>query len=81
MASSSWCICEEGQKTGFYLDQRDNRLAVARLARGRRMLDAFCYTGGFGLHALKAGAANVLGLDVSAAALELAQANAQPQST
>ena len=65
----------EGQKTGFYLDQRDNRQAVARLAQGRRMLDAFCYTGGFGLHALKAGARSVLGLDVSASALELAEAN------
>jgi 23S rRNA (cytosine1962-C5)-methyltransferase len=66
----------EGQKTGFYLDQRDNRQAVAQLARDRRVLDAFCYTGGFGLHALKAGAQSVLGLDVSASALELAQANA-----
>ena len=47
----------EGQKTGFYLDQRDNRRAAARLAAGRRVLDAFCYTGGFGLHAARAGAA------------------------
>ena len=53
----------EGQKTGFYLDQRDNRLAVAQLAKGRRMLDCFCYTGGFGLHALRAGAESVLGID------------------
>jgi 23S rRNA (cytosine1962-C5)-methyltransferase len=67
----------EGQKTGFYLDQRDNRQAVARLARGRRMLDAFCYTGGFGLHAAKAGAQSVLGVDVSEPALELARTNAQ----
>jgi 23S rRNA (cytosine1962-C5)-methyltransferase len=67
----------EGQKTGFYLDQRDNRLAVAKLCRGRRLLDAFCYTGGFALHALKAGAASSLGLDVSTPALELAQANAR----
>lgn len=67
----------EGQKTGFYLDQRDNRQAVARLARGRRMLDAFCYTGGFGLHAARAGAASVLGVDVSEAALHLARTNAQ----
>src|SRR5262245_26075116 len=50
----------EGQKTGFYLDQRDNRRAVARLAAGRRVLDAFCYTGGFGLHAARAGARSVL---------------------
>lgn len=67
----------EGQKTGFYLDQRDNRRAVARLARGRRMLDAFCYTGGFGLHAARAGAASVLGVDVSEPALSLARTNAQ----
>ncbi|HZU36539.1 MAG TPA: class I SAM-dependent rRNA methyltransferase, partial [Gemmataceae bacterium] len=67
----------EGQKTGFYLDQRDNRQAVARLAGGRRMLDAFCYTGGFGLHAAAAGATEVLGLDVSEPALALARENAR----
>lgn len=55
----------EGQKTGFYLDQRDNRAAVARLAVGRRVLDGFCYTGGFGLYAARAGAREVLGVDVS----------------
>src|SRR5262249_3010517 len=49
----------EGQKTGFYHDQRDNRQAAARLAAGRTVLDAFCYTGGFGLHAAKAGAVSV----------------------
>ncbi len=67
----------EGQKTGYYLDQRDNRLAVARLAVGRRMLDAFCYSGGFGLHAARAGAAAVLGVDASEPALQLARAHAQ----
>lgn len=66
----------EGQKTGFYLDQRDNRQAAARLARGRRVLDAFCYTGGFGLHAAAQGAASVLGIDGSEPALRLARANA-----
>jgi 23S rRNA (cytosine1962-C5)-methyltransferase len=66
----------EGQKTGFYLDQRDNRRAVAALAAGRRVLDAFCYTGGFGLTAARAGAAAVLGVDVSEPALALARANA-----
>jgi 23S rRNA (cytosine1962-C5)-methyltransferase len=66
----------EGQKTGFYLDQRDNRRAVAALAAGRRMLDAFCYTGGFGLHAARAGAAEVIGVDVSEPALALARTNA-----
>ncbi len=66
----------EGQKTGFYLDQRENRSAVAHLARRRRVLDAFCYTGGFGLHAARAGATSVLGIDVSEPALTLARANA-----
>ena len=67
----------EGQKTGFYLDQRDNRTAVARFAHGRRMLDAFCYTGGFGLYAARAGAKSVLGVDVSEQALALAEENAR----
>lgn len=67
----------EGQKTGFYLDQRDNRQAAAPLARGRRVLDAFCYTGGFGLHAARAGATAVLGLDQSEPALQLARDNAR----
>jgi 23S rRNA (cytosine1962-C5)-methyltransferase len=66
----------EGQKTGFYLDQRDNRKAVARLAAGRRVLDAFCYTGGFGLHCARAGASAVVGVDVSEPALVLARENA-----
>jgi 23S rRNA (cytosine1962-C5)-methyltransferase len=67
----------EGQKTGFYLDQRGNRQAVAALAAGRRVLDAFCYTGGFGLHAARAGALEVVGIDVSKSALALAQVNAE----
>jgi 23S rRNA (cytosine1962-C5)-methyltransferase len=67
----------EGQKTGFYLDQRANRQAVARYAAGRRMLDAFCYTGGFGLHAARAGASAVLGVDVSEPALALGRINAE----
>ncbi len=67
----------EGQKTGFYLDQRDNRQTAAYLAKGRRMLDAFCYTGGFGIHAARAGAASVLGIDQSEPALQLARANAR----
>lgn len=66
----------EGQKTGAYLDQRDNRQAVARLASGRRVLDAFCYTGGFGLHAALAGAREVIGIDMSGPALALARENA-----
>jgi 23S rRNA (cytosine1962-C5)-methyltransferase len=67
----------EGQKTGFYLDQRDNRQAAAKYAHGRRVLDAFCYTGGFGLHAARAGATAVLGVDVSEPALALARQNTE----
>lgn len=67
----------EGQKTGFYHDQRDNRQAAARLAIGRRVLDAFCYTGGFGLHAAKAGATSVECVDVSEPALDLGRRNAE----
>ncbi len=70
----------EGQKTGYYLDQRDNRQAVAALSGGRRVLDAFCYTGGFGLHAAKAGAGEVLALDASEAALELGRRNVAANS-
>jgi 23S rRNA (cytosine1962-C5)-methyltransferase len=66
----------EGQKTGFYLDQRDNRRTVAPLATGKRVLDGFCYTGGFGLHAARAGAREVIGVDVSEPALALARENA-----
>jgi 23S rRNA (cytosine1962-C5)-methyltransferase len=66
----------EGQKTGFYLDQRSNRRAAARYARGRSVLDAFCYTGGFGLHAARAGASEVECVDSSGPALELARQNA-----
>ncbi|HEY7654013.1 MAG TPA: class I SAM-dependent rRNA methyltransferase [Methylomirabilota bacterium] len=64
-----------GHKTGLYLDQRENRLLVAGLARGRRMLDAFCYAGGFACHALLAGAASALLLDSSADALAQARRN------
>jgi 23S rRNA (cytosine1962-C5)-methyltransferase len=64
-----------GQKTGFYLDQRDNRRIVSAQAQGRRVLNAFCYTGGFSLATLAGNAATVLSLDSSAPALELARAN------
>jgi 23S rRNA (cytosine1962-C5)-methyltransferase len=66
----------EGQKTGYYLDQRDNRAVVARLSAGRRVLDAFSYTGGFGLSAAKGGAAEVECVDASEAALRFAERNA-----
>ncbi len=64
-----------GQKTGFYLDQRDNRARVGLLAGGREMLNCFCYTGGFALSALAGGARSVLSIDSSARALELAKRN------
>jgi 23S rRNA (cytosine1962-C5)-methyltransferase len=67
----------EGQKTGYYLDQRDNRHAAARYARGRRVLDMFCYSGGFAVAAAVAGGArSVLAVDSSAKAAALAKANA-----
>jgi 23S rRNA (cytosine1962-C5)-methyltransferase len=67
----------EGQKTGYYLDQRDNRHAAARHARGRRVLDMFCYSGGFSVAAAVTGrAASVLAVDSSAKAATLAKANA-----
>ena len=64
-----------GQKTGFYLDQRDNRARVRGLADGREVLNCFCYTGGFTLSALAGGARSVLSIDSSAPALALARRN------
>jgi 23S rRNA (cytosine1962-C5)-methyltransferase len=66
-----------GQKTGFYLDQRDNRRAVAAYTQGQRVLDLFCYTGGFSLTALRhGGARSALGIDASSTAIEIARQNA-----
>ena len=65
-----------GQKTGWFCDQRENRLAVAPLARGVEVLDAFCHTGAFGIHAALGDAAAVTGLDESADALAVARTNA-----
>jgi 23S rRNA (cytosine1962-C5)-methyltransferase len=62
-----------GQKTGWYYDQRDNRAFMAGLAKGRTVLDAYCYTGGFALLAAKAGAKEAVGLDSSQGALALAE--------
>jgi 23S rRNA (cytosine1962-C5)-methyltransferase len=64
-----------GHKTGFYLDQRDNRLLTRALAAGRSVLNCFCYTGGFSLQALAGGAASVLSIDSSGPALAGARAN------
>lgn len=64
-----------GQKTGFFLDQRDNRRRVERYARDRRVLNAFSFSGGFSLYAARGGAADVVSLDLSAHALRSAQRN------
>ena len=64
-----------GQKTGFFLDQRENRRRVAAWARGRRMLSAYCYTGAFEIYAAAAGATEILGFDRSSPALEQARAH------
>jgi len=66
---------EEGQKTGFFLDQRENRQRVRSLAAGREVLDGFSYTGGFAIAALAGGARRVLAVESSAPALEVARDN------
>lgn len=65
----------EGQKTGFYLDQRVNRALTETLAKDRDVLNCFCYTGGFSLYALRGGAKSVLSMDASAEALHIAEQN------
>ena len=67
----------EGQKTGFFIDQRDNRSLVEHYAAGRHVLNMFCYTGGFSLYALRGGAAEVVSVDSSAKAIELARKNVE----
>ena len=67
---------ENGQKTGFFLDQKYNRQAAAQIARGKRVLDCFTHTGSFALNAALGGAAHVTAVDVSQAAVDLARANA-----
>jgi len=67
---------ENGQKTGFFLDQKYNRAAVARIAKGKRVLDCFTHTGSFGLNAALGGAKHVTCVDISEAALEMAKENA-----
>ncbi len=68
---------KHGHKTGFYLDQRDNRALVAEYAEGKDVLNCFAYTGGFGLWALKGGAVSVTNVEASGSALELAKRNAE----
>lgn len=67
---------ENGQKTGFFLDQKYNRRAVAKIAKGRRVLDCFTHTGSFALNAALGGAEHVTAVDVSESAVEMARANA-----
>ncbi|MCA9152827.1 MAG: class I SAM-dependent rRNA methyltransferase, partial [Planctomycetales bacterium] len=67
----------ESQKTGYYLDQRDNRHAAAKYLRGRSVLDVCCYLGGFSLAAARAGAGEILALDTSPRAIELARKHAE----
>lgn len=68
---------ENGQKTGFFLDQKYNRRAVGRLAKGKTVLDCFTHTGSFALNAAMGGAKHVTAVDVSASAVEMARANAE----
>ena len=68
---------ESGHKTGFYLDQRQNRLRVRELAKDRDVLDCFCYTGGFTVNALAGGAKSVVAVDASTEALMLGRENVQ----
>ena len=67
---------ENGQKTGFFLDQKYNRLAIARLAKGKRVLDCFTHTGSFALNAAMGGAEHVTAVDISSTAIEMAKTNA-----
>lgn len=68
---------ENGQKTGFFLDQKYNRLAVAKLSKGKRVLDCFTHTGSFALNAAKGGAEHVCAVDISDSAIEMAKKNAE----
>jgi 23S rRNA (cytosine1962-C5)-methyltransferase len=68
---------EKGQKTGFFIDQRESRLLVQKLSKGRDVLNMFCYTGGFSVYALKGGAGKVHSVDSSAKAIELTKENVE----
>ncbi|KAH6777169.1 S-adenosyl-L-methionine-dependent methyltransferases superfamily protein [Perilla frutescens var. hirtella] len=71
----SYLVSLEGQKTGFYADQRENRQYISSISKGQKVLDICCYTGGFALNAACGGALNVTGVDSSSPALEIAQEN------
>ena len=66
-----------GQKTGFFVDQRENRALLERYARGKEVLNMFCYTGGFSVYALRGGAKRVVSVDVSEKAIELVRKNVE----
>ena len=68
---------ENGQKTGFFLDQKYNRLALSKIAKGRKVLDCFTHTGSFALNAAAGGAAHVCAVDISGDAIEMARKNAE----
>lgn len=68
---------ENGQKTGFFLDQKYNRQAIAKIAKGKHVLDCFTHTGSFALNAAKGGAAKVTAVDISAEAVKMADYNAE----
>ncbi len=71
-----WVDVKQGQKTGFFLDQKENRAAIAPFVKGARVLDCFTHTGSFALHAAKFGAAEVTGVDISEFACDFARENA-----
>ncbi|KAH1131462.1 hypothetical protein J1N35_002840 [Gossypium stocksii] len=71
----SYAISLEGQKTGFYADQRENRMFLSTISHGQRVLDVCCYSGGFALNAAKGGAMSITGVETSLPALELAREN------
>ena len=77
MATAFAIDWETGQKTGFFIDQRDNRALLARYAAGRRVLNTFCYSGGFSVYALAAGAEVVHSVDSSKKAIALTERNAE----
>lgn len=68
---------ETGQKTGFFIDQRENRLLLSKYSKGKKILNTFCYSGGFSIYALQAGASEVHSLDSSKKALDLVEENIQ----
>ncbi len=75
--ASFWVDIRQGQKTGFYLDQKENRMVLARYSRGKEVLNGFSYSGAFGVWAMIGGAASVLNIDSSEVALDLARRNAE----